>query len=106
MLFYGCNNSIDKSRISEVEKLDSTDGKFSLYRYFIENDMAFGSAGEVALNIVSSEDKNEYISTDYFTLLNDTPFWIKCKTKDTLTVKCISDGGRPVSNNQTIKRSY
>lgn len=104
IIFYGCGTSIDKSRISEVERLDSPDGKFSLYRYFIANDMAFGSAGEMALNIVSSEDENDYISTDYFTLLNDTPFWIKWKNQDTLIVKCIIDGGGPVSRNQPIRK--
>ena len=86
IFFCSCNDAIDKSLISQTEKLNSPNGKFSLYFYFIESPMAFGS-GFSAINIIDSKDKYDYKTRNFFRLNNDSPFWIKWKNEDTLMIK-------------------
>jgi hypothetical protein len=97
-LFFSCDNtigkstSIEKSLINKAEKLPSPYSDIILYRYYIESSMAFGS-GFTAIKILQSNKKCDYTSDDFFRFGNDSPFFIRWKSKDTLIVKCLSDGG-------------
>jgi len=63
--------------------------------------MASGSGFSV-LNIVDSKESYDYTTRDFFRLNNDSPFWIKWKNEDTLSIKCLVDGG-VLSNKQPIR---
>jgi hypothetical protein len=102
LTFSSCDDSIDKSLISETEKLGSPNGKFTLYKYFIESSMAFGSGFSV-IKVLDSKDKCDFTDRDFFTLHNDSPFFIEWKNDDTLLIKCIIDGGE-LSDKQPIKQ--
>ena len=102
MIFFGCDDDIDKSFISHPEKLVSPKGGFTLYRYHIENSMAFGS-GFTVIKILNAENECDYTDRDFFRFDNDYPFWIKWKNEDTLTVKCLIDGGG-LADQQPVKK--
>lgn len=102
LIFYSCSNGVDKSLISNAEKLNSPNGQFILYRYFIESSMAFGSGFSV-IKILNLKDKCDYTDRDFLRLDNDAPFFIEWKNNDTLLVKCLIDGGK-LSNKQPIRR--
>ena len=102
LTFYSCDNGVDKSLISDAEKLTSPNGQFTLYRYFIESSMSFGSGFSV-IKILDSKEKCDYTDRDFLRFGNDAPFFIKWKNNDTLIVKCIIDG-RGLSDKQPIKR--
>jgi hypothetical protein len=97
-----CNEDIDKSLVVDAEKLNSPYSDLSLYRYHIESSMAFGS-GFTVLKILPSNKKCDYTDRDFFRLGNNYPFAIKWKNKDTITVKCLIDGG-DLAKNQPIRR--
>ena len=101
LTFCSCDNDLDKSLISDAKKLTSPNGQFTLYRYFIESSMAFGSGFSV-IKILDSKAKCDYTDRDFFRLGNDSPFFIKWKTNDTLIVKCIIDGSG-LSDKQPIR---
>lgn len=104
-VFISCDNSfdkVDKSLISEAQKLNSPYSNFTLYNYHIESSMSFGSGFDV-IQILNSNEKCDYTSRNYFRLDNNSPFFIKWKNKDTLLIKCILDGSE-LSNNQPIKK--
>lgn len=102
LIFYSCSNGVDKLLISNAEKLNSPNGQFTLYRYFIESSMAFGSGFSV-IKILNLKDKCDYTDKDFLRLNNDSPFFIEWKNNDTLLVKCLIDGGK-LSNKQPIRR--
>ena len=102
LTFCGCENGVDKSLISNAEKLTSPNGQFTLYRYFIESPMAFGSGFSV-IKVLDSRNKCDYTDRDFFRLDNNSPFFIKWKNNDTLIVKCLVDGGE-LADKQPIKR--
>ena len=82
------DKSIDKSLVSNVEKLNSPFGEFNLYRYSIEGSMAFTSRSTV-IKIMPADKKCDFTDSDFLRFGNDHPFWIKWKSKDTLSVKCV-----------------
>jgi hypothetical protein len=102
LTFCSCDNGVDKSLISDAEKLTSPNGQFTLYRYFIESPMAFGSGFSV-IKVLDSKDKCDYTDRNFFRLDNNSPFFIKWKNNDTLIVKCLTDGGE-LSDKQPIRR--
>lgn len=100
--FCSCDNGVDKSLISDAEKLTSPNGQFTLYRYFIGSSMAFGSGFSV-IKILDSKNKCDYTDRDFFSLNNDSPFFIKWKNNDTVIVKCLIVGG-DLSDKQPLRR--
>src|SRR5687768_3782853 len=94
LLLFGCDsdNGIDKSLIDNVVKLNSPFSPFTLYRYHVESSMAFGS-GFTAIKILPSDEKCDFTERDFFRFGNNYPILIKWKSKDTLQVKCLGDGG-------------
>lgn len=91
--FISCESGFDKSLISEVYKLPSTSGKFTLHRYFIESPMAFGS-GFTVINIVKSDLVSDYSDRDILRFPGAYPFYVKWKDDKTLFVRCtISESG-------------
>ena len=102
LLCFSCSNGINKSLISETEKLNSPKNKFTLYHYSIESSMAFGSGFSV-INIVNSKDNYDFTTRDFFRLNNDFAFWIKWKNEDTLSIKYLIEGA-VLSNKQPIKK--
>ena len=86
-----CDNGIDKSLISNREKLFSPDNSFILYRYTIESSMAFGSPITV-IKILPSDKECDYSDQDFLRFTNDHPIWVNWKNNDTVQVKLISDG--------------
>ena len=102
MAITGCDNSIDKSVISPVEKLTCPNGQFTLYRYFVESSMAFGSGFSV-IKILDSKERCDFTDRDFFSLDNNWPFFIKWKSNDTLIVKCTLYGAG-LSDKQPVKK--
>lgn len=100
--FTSCDNGIDKSLIGNAVKLNSPYSNFSLYRYHIESSMAFGS-GFTVVQIIPSDEKCDYTDREFYRFGNDYPFSIKWKNKDTITIKCIIDGGG-LSVSQPIRK--
>lgn len=101
----GCDDyfgKVDKSLISDIEKLVSPNGEFILYRYYIESSMASGS-GFTVMQVLNAKDICDYTKREFFRLDNDYPFFIKWKTEDTLTIKCLINGGE-LSDIQPIKK--
>jgi hypothetical protein len=90
-LTFGCDNGIDRSLIKNREKLNSPNNEFTLYRYFIESSMAFGS-GFTAIQILPVNKNCDYSDRNFLRFGNDQPFWIKWKSKDTILVKCLVQG--------------
>ena len=101
LTFCSCDNGVDKSLVSDAGKLTSPNGQFTLYRYFIESSMSFGS-GFTVIKVLNSKDKCDYADPDFFRLDNNSPFFIKWKSNDTLMVKCLIDGGK-LSDKQPIR---
>lgn len=102
LTFFSCSDAIDKSLITDFEKLVSPKGKFVLYRYHVESSMAFGS-GFTAIKILDSKGKCNYSDRDFFTFDKGYPFCIKWKNDDTLSVKCLFNG-RELSDQQPIRK--
>jgi hypothetical protein len=100
----GCDNkvSIDKSRVSTVEKLVSPDGLFIYYRYFVDSGMAFGS-GTVRMNILKSTEVFDYSTDDYFVLQNAAPVVLGWENSRTLKMIAITDQGE-ITTNEPFKR--
>ena len=91
ILTLGCDNSIDSSLIKSREKLNSPNNEFTLYRYFIESSMAFGS-GFTAIQIIPFNKNCNYSSRDFLRFGNNYPFWIKWKDRNTISVRCLVQG--------------
>ena len=98
----GCDNGIDKSLISNKEKLYSPDNKFALYRYNIESSMAFGSPITV-IEILPSDKECDYTDQDFLRFRNDYPIWINWKNNDTINVRLIADGAE-LQDKQPFKK--
>jgi hypothetical protein len=104
-IFVSCDNSlnrVDKSLVSDSQKLNSPYSNFILYNYHVESSMSFGSGFDV-IQILNSKEKCDYTSNDYFRLDNNSPFFIKWKSKDTLLIKCVLDGS-DLSSKQPLKK--
>jgi len=71
-----------------VEKLNSPSGRYTLYRYFIQGSMAFTS-GFAAIKIMPADKNCDVTDSDFLRFGNDQPFWVKWKSNDTLSVKCL-----------------
>lgn len=102
LILCSCDNGYDKSLITEIEKLSSPKRTFTLYKYVVESEMAFGS-GFTAVNITDSNKKCDYTNRDIFRLGNNLPFYIKWKNENSLLVKCLLDGGE-LSDKQPVKK--
>lgn len=101
-LTFGCNNGIDKSLIKDRAKLNSPNNEFTLYRYFIESPMAFGS-GFTAIQILPVNKDCDYSDRNFLRFGNDHPFWIKWEGRDTILVKCLVQGAG-LKENQPFKK--
>jgi len=105
-LLFGCDQridkSIDESLVSNVEKLNSPFGDYTLYRYFIEGSMAFTSRFAV-IKIMPADKNCDVTDSDYLRFGNDRPFWIKWKSKDTLSVKCFVAGAELANKQPTYR---
>lgn len=98
----GCQSRFDESLITEVYKLPSTSGKYTLLRYHFESEMAFGS-GFTVLNIVKSDMEPDYGEPDVLRIPSAYPFYVKWKDDKTLFIKCTLSGvGR--SKKQPIRK--
>lgn len=65
-LLIGCGNmGTEKALVTSVEKLNSLDNRYSLYRYYVEPSMAFGS-GSVRLTILKSTDSLDFETSNFF----------------------------------------
>jgi hypothetical protein len=104
LFLFGCNDDVDKALVDDVVKLNSPFSDFSLYRYHIESSMAFDS-GSTVLKILSFNEKCDYTDRDFFVFDNHSyPFFIKWKNKDTLSVKCLIDGG-VLAKKQSVQKN-
>ena len=92
ILFLFSCGGFDKDLISKTEKLISPNGKLTLYRYFVDTPMSFGS-GFTVINILDSDEECDYTDHDIFRFGNDYPIIIKWKDNKTLNVKCLMNGG-------------
>ncbi len=101
-LLMSCNNGIDKSQITQKEKLISPYSDYTLYRYIIESSMAFGS-GFTVIKILPNDKECDFTNNDYLRFGNDYPYWINWKNKDTIMVKCLV-AGEGLNDKQPIKK--
>lgn len=101
LLLSACDNGIDKVLVSNAVKLPSPYSAFTLYRYHVESSMAFGS-GFTAIKILPTEERCDFTERDFFRFGNNYPLVIKWKNKDTLQVKCLSEGG--LAKSQPVAR--
>ena len=102
LFLYGCESEVDKSLISSIEKLNSPNNQFTLYRYFIESPMAFGS-GFTAIKIFGTNEEVDLTSRNFYRFGNDSPIWMRWKNNNTVLVKCLIDGGG-LSEQQPVKK--
>ena len=92
---------IDKSRISNIEKLTSPNKKFDAYLFSIENGMSFGSAINV-LKIIKHNEEPNFSNSDFFKVPDSRPFKIEWKNDNELVINTISNN-KNFENKQPLK---
>lgn len=83
------DNSIDKSLISNIDKLTSLNGRFVFYRYQVAGPMAF-NGGHTEVVILNEKETFNYKNRDVYRFDN-YPFSVKWKNENTLSIKCFTD---------------
>src|SRR5687768_9444311 len=89
----GCDtNTRTKSLVNTIEKINSPDNQYSVYKYHVQGSMAFTS-GSVRINILEANQPFDFEASDYFLLDNHaSPLILGWKNSKTLKVIGLTTG--------------
>jgi len=91
----GCGNITrkEKALVASIERLNSPDNRYSLYRYYVEPSMAFGS-GSVRLAILKSTDTLDFETSKFFVVDGYGPLVWGWENLNTLSLAVFTGGER------------